>query len=117
MPDPVPAPLPRKFLSYQFMQMKASHVNALYFVQLAVMTVLCVWAILYPIPPWLLENVTGSWEWSDMPTPRLIRCITVVLMSFAGHCAVHFVCRCVFRLFFDRYYTLPYPSRVTLSEK
>lgn len=97
--------------------MKDSSVNVLYFTGLSIVGVLTLISMFYPYPPWLLERIKGTWEWSDMPTPRLIHCLKITGITFLGHVLIHFICRCCFKTFFERYYTLPFPERITLSEK
>ena len=97
--------------------MKDSGVNTLYFTTLTIVGVVALVSMFYPYPPELLERIKGTWEWSDMPTPRLLHCLKIIFISFICHCVVHFLCRCCFKLFFERYYTLPWPERITLSEK
>merc|ERR1711974_4604 len=89
----------------------------LYFTAVIAITTLSLVSVFYPYPPWLLERIQGTWEWSDMPTPRLLHCLKIIFITFLVHCLIHFICRCCFRTFFERYYTLPFPERITLSEK
>ena len=91
--------------------------NIFYFTGFTIMAILCFTSVVFPYPQEYTTKILGSWEWKDMPTPRLIKCAKIVLVSALGNALIHFICRCCYRTFSDRYYTMPFESRVTLSEK